>query len=56
MAISVEETAKILGLSRNLTYELVKTGKIFSVRLGKRIIIPLTSLERLTFPPKTVAL
>ena len=47
MTFDVDETAKILGLSRNAAYAAVATGEIPSVRLGRRIVIPRIALERL---------
>lgn len=45
-AYSVKEVMKLTGLSRNLTYELIHTGKLKAVRAGeKRIIIPAWSLD-----------
>ena len=46
--ISVDEAARILGISRNLAYEAVRRGDIPSIRVGqKRILIPVRALERL---------
>lgn len=46
LTYTVEEAAQVLGVSRGLAYELVRTGRIPSVRLGqRRIIIPRGSLE-----------
>ena len=45
--LSVEETAKALGVGRNTTYEAVRTGKIRGIRIGKRIVVPRTELRRL---------
>lgn len=45
--LTVDEAAKILGISRNLAYELVRLGQIPSVRLGRRIVVPRAALERL---------
>jgi excisionase family DNA binding protein len=44
---SVEEAAQILGISRSLAYECVKTGEIPSVRFGSRIVIPVHVVEGL---------
>jgi len=46
--LNVPQAAKFLGISRSLTYELVKTGTIPSIRLGeKRIVVPVAALERM---------
>ena len=44
--LTVDEAAKLLGISRNLAYELVRLGQIPSVRLGRRIVVPRAALER----------
>lgn len=44
---SVEETAKLLGVSRNSAYEAVRAGQIPSIRIGRRLIIPRMALERM---------
>jgi excisionase family DNA binding protein len=45
--LSVTETAYLLGLSRNATYQGVQSGAIPSIRVGKRILIPKAALERM---------
>lgn len=45
---SVEEAAKILGISRSLAYESVKTGEIEAIRIGGRIVIPERVIDELT--------
>ena len=47
LAVSVTETARLLGLSREGTYQAVRRGDIPSVRIGKRILVPRTALEQL---------
>jgi excisionase family DNA binding protein len=47
LVFSVEETRGLLGLSRGLMYEAVRTGQIPSVRIGRRILIPRATLQRL---------
>lgn len=45
--LSVTETAYLLGLSRNSTYQGVQSGAIPSIRVGKRILIPKAALDRM---------
>ncbi|GAC1402054.1 MAG: hypothetical protein NVSMB64_01180 [Candidatus Velthaea sp.] len=45
--ISVNETARILGLGRNGTYEAIKRGEIPSIRIGKRILVSRKALENM---------
>jgi len=44
---SVDEAAQILGISRSLAYECIKTGEIPAVRFGTRIVIPYGAIEQL---------
>ena len=47
LAISVEELAKTLGISKPVAYELIKRADFPSVRLSeRRIIIPVEPLKR----------
>ena len=45
--LTVSETAKRLGVSRNSAYEAVRTGEIPSIRIGSRILVPLAALDRM---------
>ena len=47
LTISVEEAAKILGISRGLAYEMVKQKKIPALHFNRVIKIPRHALERL---------
>ena len=46
LMISVEEAARLLGISRNLAYDLVRQGRLPHVRLGRRILVPRFGLEQ----------
>jgi excisionase family DNA binding protein len=50
ITLSVDEAAQVLGISRGLTYELVRRGKLPAVRLGRRIVIPRHALDTLVRP------
>jgi excisionase family DNA binding protein len=47
LTLSVPEAAKALGIGRGLAYELVRTGQIPCLRLGRRIVIPRHGLANL---------
>ena len=61
LTLTVEQAAKILGIGRSTAYELVHTGAIPSLRLGRRIVVPTARLAEqlgvavadLNSPPKT---
>lgn len=44
MAMSVTEAAKRLGISRSSAYEAVRSGQIPSLRLGRRLLVPVQAL------------
>jgi len=47
LTLSVQATARMLGLSRASAYEAIRTGQIPSIRFGKRIVVPRVALERM---------
>jgi excisionase family DNA binding protein len=44
LVLSVTEAAATLGISRSLAYDLVRTGAIPSIRLGRRLVVPRSGL------------
>jgi excisionase family DNA binding protein len=47
LTVGVPEAGRMLGISRSLAYELVARGELPSVRLGRRIVIPIRAIEEL---------
>jgi excisionase family DNA binding protein len=47
LTYTVGETSKLLGLSRNSTYEAIRCGQIPNIKIGHRILIPRVALLRL---------
>lgn len=47
MTVTVEEAGRALGIGRNAAYEAVKRGQIPSLKLGRRIVVPIAGLEQL---------
>jgi len=48
LAVKPEEAARMLGIGRNLVYEMIKSGEIPAVRLGeRRLLVPIAALEKL---------
>ena len=45
VAISIPEAARRLGIGRNQGYECAKRGEIPTIRLGKRMVVPLAAFE-----------
>ncbi|MGI8925745.1 MAG: helix-turn-helix domain-containing protein [Tepidiformaceae bacterium] len=46
LAVSVEEAARLLGVSRGKMYPLVMAGQIESFTIGTRRLIPTAALRR----------
>ena len=44
---TIDEVAKILRLSRVGAYAAAKRGDIPTIRIGRRLLVPLVALERL---------
>lgn len=43
---TIDEAAKMLGVSRGTAYECVKTGELPHIKLGRRIVVPMAAFER----------
>lgn len=47
VTLSVEEAGRILGLSRGSAYLAARTGELPTIRIGKRLIVPVAALEKM---------
>ena len=45
--LSAEEAAEVLGIGRTFVFELVAKGRLESIKIGRRRLIPRDALERL---------
>ena len=45
--LTVQELAEALGISTNLAYRQVRSGKIYSIKCGDRYLIPKKAFEEL---------
>ena len=52
LLVSVNEAARVLGISRSYAYELVNAGILVPVRLGRRVLIPVAAIEELVSSAK----
>jgi excisionase family DNA binding protein len=43
--VTVDEAAQILGVGRNRAYELVHSGELRGIRIGRRWLIPFEAIE-----------
>ena len=46
LVVTIAEVAEMLGISLNHAYVMANTGQIPSIKLGRRIMIPLDALQR----------
>lgn len=46
-ALSVQEAARALGISRASLYRLVQQKRLATVKIGSRRLVPVTSLDNL---------
>jgi excisionase family DNA binding protein len=44
--LSVEQAAVYLGIGRGSAYEAARKGEIPTVKIGRRVLVPLAALER----------
>ena len=45
--ITVNEAARLLRISRGAAYEAAKRREIPTIRIGRRLLVPLAALERM---------
>ncbi len=47
LLLAVPDAARLLGIGTTFAWELVRTGDLPSVKLGRRVLVPRAALERL---------
>ena len=53
LCISIPETAKLLGISRNTAYEMARLGQLPTIRCGqRRLVVPKSALLKMLEEPK----
>ena len=45
LTMTIPEAAERLGIGRNQGYEAARSGQIPTIRIGKRLLVPVTALE-----------
>ena len=45
LTMTIPEAAEKLGIGRNQGYEAARTGQIPTIKIGKRLLVPVTALE-----------
>jgi excisionase family DNA binding protein len=47
LTVSVEEAGRLLGISRGAAYARAGDGSLPTVRLGKRLLVPKSALQKM---------
>jgi len=47
LTIDIPECARLLGISRGTAYTLAAEGKLPTIRLGRRLVVPRAALEKM---------
>ena len=45
LCVSVEEAADMLGICRTTAYKKTQSGELPTVRVGRRVLVPVRALE-----------
>lgn len=45
--ITIPEAAEVLGIGRTAAYDAARTGQIPVIKIGKRLLVPKTALDRM---------
>jgi excisionase family DNA binding protein len=45
--LSVKEAGQVLGISRDLAYQAASSGQLPTIRVGRRILVPIAALDRM---------
>jgi excisionase family DNA binding protein len=54
LTMTVEEAARLLGISRNSAFRAVRSGELPAIRIGRRLLVPrshVTALLGVETPP-----
>ena len=51
LTITVEEAGSLLGIRRALAYEMARTGKLPTLRFGRRMDVPRKAIENMLEDP-----
>ncbi|MBA7596495.1 hypothetical protein ES703_03469 [subsurface metagenome] len=54
LTLTIDETARLLGIGRQLVYDRVKAGEIPVLKIGRRLLVPRIALEKMLEEPKPI--
>jgi excisionase family DNA binding protein len=55
LAVSVPKAAHIIGVSRTTAFDLIRTGRLPVIKIGRRTLVPVAALQRLATPAASSA-
>jgi excisionase family DNA binding protein len=55
LSVGLEQAEEMTGISHHTLRRLVRKGKIKAARVGRRIVIPVSEIERLVKPSANLA-
>jgi excisionase family DNA binding protein len=47
LALTVEEAGRRIGIGRSAAYDAARRGELPTLRIGRRLIVPLAAFERM---------
>lgn len=47
LTLKIEQVARRLGIGKNQAYEAARKGEIPSIRIGRRILVPVVAFEEM---------
>ena len=47
LTVSIVEAAQMLGIGRTLAYEAARRGDLRTIRVGRRVLVPVLAIEEL---------
>jgi excisionase family DNA binding protein len=50
VALSVNNTARVLGIGRTSVYALLKSGRLEAIKIGRRTLLTTASIRNLALP------
>lgn len=50
LVLTVDETRALLKIGRTATYEAIRKGEIPSIRIGRRLLVPMARLKKMLDP------
>ena len=50
LVLTVDETRVLLKIGRTATYEAIRKGEIPSIRIGRRLLVPMARLKKMLDP------